>query len=266
MNNKTLTLTIVIPVYNEQGYLKACLDSIASQTVKPLEVILVDNNSTDKSVQIARKYPFVKVISEKNQGIGFARNSGFNAAKGDIIGRIDADTKLALDWIDQVLKYFAAHPAASAVTGDCYFYDFPMRRSFHSLHKFIYYRLQKWIAGTEILWGSNMAIQREAWVKVRSICSDNTNIHEDIDLSLRLKSKHLKIFHHDKLRAEVSLRRGDLGIGNLVVYLSAWHRTYILNGQNIRSLFIYLLGLVTLIGAVLFLPFRALAKNREGNY
>ena len=53
-----LTLSIVIPVFNEQRYIKACLDSIAAQTVKPDEVIVVDNNSTDKTVQIAKKYKF----------------------------------------------------------------------------------------------------------------------------------------------------------------------------------------------------------------
>src|ERR1035437_9021599 len=98
MNIKPLTLAIVIPVYNEEFYLKACLNSIAKQTVAPDEVIVVDNNSTDKSVQIAKSYKFVKLLHEKRQHQVFAQATGFNAIKSDIIGRIDADSILPPDW------------------------------------------------------------------------------------------------------------------------------------------------------------------------
>jgi glycosyltransferase involved in cell wall biosynthesis len=89
-------ISIVIPVYNEAERIAACLESIAAQTVTPLEVIVVDNNSTDATVSIARSFPFVRVITAKCQGVIHARNRGFNAARGEIIGRIDADTRLHL--------------------------------------------------------------------------------------------------------------------------------------------------------------------------
>src|SRR6266404_9608138 len=106
MLSKTLTLTIVIPAYNEQGYIKACLDSIKNQSEAPNEVIVVDNNSTDKTVEIARKYSFVKVIHEKRQHQVFAQAAGFNLAKGDIIGRIDADSVLPADWVRKIKAAF----------------------------------------------------------------------------------------------------------------------------------------------------------------
>jgi glycosyltransferase involved in cell wall biosynthesis len=69
MLNKTLSLTIVIPVFNEQNHISACLEAIAAQTAMPDEVIVVDNNSTDKTVQIAKQFAFVKIIKEKRQGV-----------------------------------------------------------------------------------------------------------------------------------------------------------------------------------------------------
>jgi len=260
MSNKSLTLSIVIPAYNEQNYLKACLESIAKQSVRPNEVLVVDNNSFDKTAQIARSYDFVRLLAEKRQGIVFARNKGFNSAKGSIIGRIDADTVLSKDWVAQTLKTFSLQPGVVAITGDCYFYDFPLKRPFHYLHKFIYYILQKWIGGTNILWGSNMAIRASAWRKVKNETSTILNMHEDIDLSLRLKAKDLKVAHVNKMRAEVSLRRGDLGIRSLSRYLSAWHHTYVINGMYIRGLLIFVLEIITLTGAILFWPLRRFIK------
>jgi glycosyltransferase involved in cell wall biosynthesis len=98
---KALTVSIVIPVYNEQHHLKACLDSITEQSILPNEVIVVDNNSTDESINIARSYPFVRVVKELQQGVMWGRNAGFDAAKYDLIGRIDADTQLPDDWINK---------------------------------------------------------------------------------------------------------------------------------------------------------------------
>src|ERR1019366_8076903 len=94
MAQKHMRVSLVIPAYNEKHHIKACLDHIASQRVVPYEVIVVDNASTDKTAAIARSYDFVTLITEKRQGVVFARDTGFNLARGDIIGRIDADTLL----------------------------------------------------------------------------------------------------------------------------------------------------------------------------
>src|SRR5579864_186510 len=116
MLNKTLTLTIVIPAYNEQSYLAACLDSIAEQTVLPHEVFVVDNNSTDGTLKVAKDYSFVKILREPKQGVFFAARRGFNAARSDIIGRIDADTILPPNWVETVQAGLQDNRVA-AVTG-----------------------------------------------------------------------------------------------------------------------------------------------------
>src|ERR1035441_7496265 len=124
MSEKPLSLSLVIPAYNEERYLDACLKSVQAQTIQPLEVLVVNNNSNDKTAQVASKYSFVKVLSEKEQGIVHARNKGFNSATGDIIGRIDADTVLPTTWIEQVISYYTNKSnLRSAITGYAYFYN-----------------------------------------------------------------------------------------------------------------------------------------------
>jgi glycosyltransferase involved in cell wall biosynthesis len=122
---KLARVSIVIPVYNEEGSLGACLEAIAAQTVRPYEVIIVDNNSSDKSVAIARSFPSVRIIEERRQGVVHARNAGFDAAKGDIIGRIDADTLVAATWVKRLKETFADTRVA-AVTGPVGYYDMPL--------------------------------------------------------------------------------------------------------------------------------------------
>src|SRR5687768_15841626 len=104
---KPLTLSIIIPAYNEEAHLGACLQAIADQTEPPDEVIVVDNNSTDRTAKIARSFPFVRLLHEKRQGLRATRSRGVTAARGEIIGRIDADTRLGPEWAAIARRVFA---------------------------------------------------------------------------------------------------------------------------------------------------------------
>ena len=94
-----MQLSVVIPVYNAERYLRRCLDSVLSQTLRDIEVICVDDGSADSSLSILGKYQLedsrVRVISQKNAGQGVARNCGIDAATGDCICFVDADDALA---------------------------------------------------------------------------------------------------------------------------------------------------------------------------
>lgn len=224
MNNKPLTLSIVIPVYNEQGYLKACLDSIAAQTHKPDEVIVVDNNSTDDSIKIASSYKFVKVISEKRQGIAFARNAGFNAARSDIIGRIDADTRLPSDWVARVIKEFVI-PQCVALTGGGYFYNLHFPRLNGWVLGQIIFRFNRFIMGHYILWGSNLALSRNLWIKVRPETCLRNDIHEDLDLAIHIHRLGYPISYRESLKVGVYMKRVFSNPESLWSNLLLWPRT-----------------------------------------
>ena len=88
-------LSVVIPVYNVERYLNACLESICSQQYKNLEIIIVDDGSTDKSLLIAETYlqrdQRIRIIRQSNAGLGAARNTGIRAARGEFITFADSD-------------------------------------------------------------------------------------------------------------------------------------------------------------------------------
>ena len=73
-------VSVVIPVYNEEKYLTFCLESLTSQTYKPLEIILVDDGSSDESIEIAKKYD-ISILRQKHLGAGSARNAGAKKSK-----------------------------------------------------------------------------------------------------------------------------------------------------------------------------------------
>lgn len=93
-------ISIIVPVYNAEGYLSACVDSILAQSLRDIEVILVDDGSTDESPEICDKYAAqdtrVICIHQENAGAAAARNRGLEAATGKYIAFVDSD-----DWIDQ---------------------------------------------------------------------------------------------------------------------------------------------------------------------
>lgn len=88
-------VSVIIPVYNVEKYLKECLDSITKQTLEEIEIICVDDGSTDLSLNILREYekkdPRVIVLTQENQGAGAARNKGLAIAKGEYLSFLDAD-------------------------------------------------------------------------------------------------------------------------------------------------------------------------------
>ena len=92
-------ISVILPVYNVQQYLEKCIESVVNQTYKNLEIILIDDGSTDMSGKIcdefAEKDGRIKVIHSKNGGVSAARNIGLDIATGEYIGFVDSD-----DWIE----------------------------------------------------------------------------------------------------------------------------------------------------------------------
>lgn len=205
MPTKSLTLTLVIPVYNEEDYIAFCLRSIENQSVTPDEVIVVDNNSTDKTVEIAGKFGFVKILKEPRQHQVFAQAAGFNAATSEILGRIDADSILPVDWVKNV-KQALADENTVAVTGGPEPYDVILIRG----GKFIFYTfsfLVRVVAGHWMLWGSNCAFRRSAWQKIKGQMLMRDDIWEDYDLAMCLeKYGHIRFLK--KLKVGNSFRIG----------------------------------------------------------
>ena len=104
-----IKISIIIPVYNTEKYLKKCLDSIINQTLKSLEIICIDDCSTDNCLHILKEYQLkdnrIKIIEQKeNKGQGVARNLGLNIAEGKYIMFLDPDDWLELNALEILYK------------------------------------------------------------------------------------------------------------------------------------------------------------------
>lgn len=101
-------ISIIVPVYNVVGYLDQCIQSILNQTYRNIEIILVDDGSTDGSEKLCDEYGSrderIVVIHKKNGGSASARNAGLDIAKGDYIGFVDDDDYIALDMYECMMK------------------------------------------------------------------------------------------------------------------------------------------------------------------
>ena len=259
--NKQLTLSIIIPAYNEEHYLRACLDSIAAQTDSPDEVLVVDNNSTDTTVAIAKEYSFVKVVREKQQSVLYARNRGFNTTRADIIGRIDADTRLDTGWVARARELFR-DSTVMAATGPMFFYDMPFSPGNIAVDHMFKGPLYRYDKRFSFLAGTNMVIRRSAWLAVRDeVCMDK-DVHEDLDLAIHLRQKDLKISYDTQLRAGMSSRRYDDSPAQMRRYTSMTRRVFKRHG--IRTVGVYVSEVAYTLGYIILWPLRRSYNPRTG--
>jgi len=100
-------ISIIVPIYNAEGYLKACIESLIRQTEEDLQLILVNDGSTDESLAIAQSYAAqdarIEIYSQPHAGQSSARNNGLKHAKGEYIAFVDADDALEPDWCERHL-------------------------------------------------------------------------------------------------------------------------------------------------------------------
>ncbi|MDO4612097.1 MAG: glycosyltransferase family 2 protein [Candidatus Saccharibacteria bacterium] len=114
-------VSVIVPIYNTAKYLPNCLDSILNQTYKNLEIILIDDGSTDNSKEItnnyAKKDDRIKVIHQKNSGQSAARNKGLKLATGDFISFVDSDDEIKPTFIEDLLAPFSKQNISLSVCG-----------------------------------------------------------------------------------------------------------------------------------------------------
>lgn len=121
---KSPYLSVVIPALNEAGYLPRALESLARQSFRDFETIVVDNNSTDDTAPVARSFG-VRVTQESQSGVCAARDAGTRAARGQIVVSTDADTKFEPDWLANIAAAFG-DPKVVLVAGPPRFMKAPL--------------------------------------------------------------------------------------------------------------------------------------------
>ena len=113
-----IKISVLIPAFNCVGSLPDCIESIRGQTLPPFEIIVVDDGSTDNTVEIAAKFEGVQLLQRPEQGgAGAARASGARMARGEILAFIDSDCIAPPDWLEKFASKFNDNPKLGAVGG-----------------------------------------------------------------------------------------------------------------------------------------------------
>ncbi|MBQ1443182.1 MAG: glycosyltransferase family 2 protein [Renibacterium sp.] len=237
------SVSIVIPAYNEESVIRQCLIAAIYQSVPADEIIVVDNRSNDATcsivVQMQLEYPEspIRLLHQsEEQGLIPTRNFGLDRATGDVLGRIDADSVIEPDWVEQVQLAFL-DPAISAATGPVVYYDMPMRRfGLKADDKMRQLMLKLAKHQYHFLFGSNMALRRSAWEEIRAeTCRDEKDeMHEDIDLSLHLADHGLKVQYVPSMVSGMSARRLEDSPRDYRYYVTRFERTY--KAHNVKGL------------------------------
>ncbi|MED4230137.1 glycosyltransferase family 2 protein [Priestia megaterium] len=221
-----IKVSIVIPVYNTEAYLKECLNSLVEQTYPNIEIICINDGSTDNSGEILnnyeKRYSNIKVINQENTGLSGARNTGIKNSQGDFLFFLDSDDFLSNKYIVEELLKHAITDQLDIVVGDyiCY-YD--KNKNVPYKHNIEMYNMV--MSGSELLniGIRNNTINSVVWNKLykRECIQDELFLegllYEDMEYTLRVLSKcnRVKLINCNT----VNYRQRDSSIMNSAVSL-----------------------------------------------
>ncbi|AMY17856.1 Putative glycosyltransferase EpsH [Rhodococcus sp. PBTS 1] len=268
------TLSVVVPTYNESAVIEACLDALLAQSDDIHEIVVVDNNSQDDTVEKVEaraaehadatgRDPVV-VLHETRQGLPFARDTGLNAATGDVLARIDADARVEPGWARATLDFFHRYgDVYAAGSGTCTAYDLPFQDKFRAAQDALGRTVRQKLAdGMDVdaprLFGSNMALTREAWCRVRSVTSTRTDIFEDVDLTICATENGIRCAIIPDARALISGRRFKSGLVSYLRYSWCDQRTFAMHDRKAerRRAVVTMLTVTIPFYLVMWAPFR----------
>lgn len=201
-----LLVSVIIPCYNYSNYLEKAIDSVLLQSYNPVEIIVVDDGSTDQTKEVVQKYPTVKYIYQSNKGVSTARNIGTKNSKGDLLVFLDADDWLLPDALFINIKYLTQYPEAAFVSGAHELFYQPENKS---------WLIQKEVVSNHychLLEGNYMGLPAVSMYNRWSFeeFQFDTDLHycEDYDLCLRI-ARNFPIIHHTQPIAVYNLHEDN---------------------------------------------------------
>lgn len=204
-----MKVSVIIPAHNEERGLGASLEAVLRSEHPDLEVIVVDNASSDRTADVARQFP-VRVLREERKGTMWACECGRQAATGEIIVRMDADCLPESDWIPKALSLFK-NERVSAVSGPYDYYDGSpfVRWLTRTGQKYIYlpvHHILQFFRKGGVMMGGNSFFRASALRDIGGFNTDITFYGDDTDMAKRMTSVGRVIFTED-LRMKTSGRR-----------------------------------------------------------
>ncbi len=208
-----MKLSVVIPAYNEENYIGPCLRAVSREAARSghdVEIIVVNNASTDRTAEIAAGFPGVRVVDEPRKGLSRARDTGCREAHGELIMNVDADCLMPRGYISRVLPHFD-NPRLALLSGPFFYYDMPQPAQIGSMFFYMFQFLPN-VIGQRILGlgaiaqGGNFVVRRRMLEKVGGFNTAIAFYGEDTDIAIRLSRVGLVRFSM-RLLMRTSARR-----------------------------------------------------------
>ena len=189
-----MNLAFVIPAYNEEALIGKCVESVLAEVKRSgraVDVVVVNNNSTDRTREIAASYAGVRVVDELQKGLVSARDGGFRATTAELVANIDGDTIVPPGWLDTVFREFEKDDRLVCLSGPYVYYDLgPWDRFLVSLFyglTWLIYVINRYILRVgSVVQGGNFVFRRDAWIKAGGFNREIKFYGEDTDVAVRL--------------------------------------------------------------------------------
>lgn len=219
-------VTVIVPAFNEEKSIASSIESLLSQDYGNYEVVVVDDGSTDRTLEIARRYegPKVKVIHQENKGKAEALNTGIRSSSGAIVLTVDADTRLNQGALTALARRFASEPKLGALSGNVKV-DRP-KGILQRLQEVEYTtgiglnrKGQSMLSTVMIVPGPIAAFRKEAAEKVNYFSP--STFAEDFDITLAILKERYKVEYEDRAIAYTIAPRG---VEDLLKQRRRWYR------------------------------------------
>jgi glycosyltransferase involved in cell wall biosynthesis len=182
-----MKISLIIPAYNEEKYIRECLSSVEKYGKDFFEVIVVNNASTDKTALIAESFPFVRVVYQPQKGLLWARQKGFEESSGDILAYMDSDCIIDSTWFDKISKEFNKNENLVSLSGPYIYYDISKIQKFFVRLFWMILGLTSYFFTGYMIVGGNFAAKKTAIEKISGFNTQEVLFYgEDTDLARRL--------------------------------------------------------------------------------
>ncbi len=200
-------ISVIIPCYNHGHYLQDAFDSIYSQNYTYIEIIVVDDGSTDNTKEATEKNKDVIYIYQTNKGLSAARNTGIKNSKGELLIFLDADDWLLPNAIITNLNFLKAHPESAFVSGGYKLVFADAKKNTETTYEVYADHYIHFLESNYI--GMHAAVMYQRWVFAEFNFAEALKSCEDYDLYLRIAKKY-PVFHHTKIIAAYRMHDSNM--------------------------------------------------------
>ncbi len=210
-------ISIVICTYNRSSLLSNCLNSLIEQDIENqlFEIIVIDNKSTDDTsdvaMQFANEHKNVRVLCEENQGIGYARNKGWQEARGKYVAYIDDDARAHKDWVSEMYNFILRHPEIQAFGGPYFPFSlvkFPDwmppeygKNYLGDIERPVIFG-QEWISGTNMVFTKNLLCKYEGFKSDIGMNGKRILYGEEVELFSKLGKDRELIYYVPSMKVD----------------------------------------------------------------